>query len=51
MAASNINNRNFNFAPISLNREFNREQIVQNINNRVSCIDKEIKVKEKNSFN
>ena len=46
MAASNINNRNFNFAPISLNREFNREQIVQNINNRVSCIDKEIKVKE-----
>ena len=45
MAAS-INNRNYNLIPISLNQNFCREQLSQKINDKISVIDKEIKVTE-----
>jgi len=45
MAAS-INNRNYNLIPISLDQGLCREHLSQKINDKISVIDKEIKVTE-----
>lgn len=47
MAVSNINDKNFVFAPITLNRDVNREQRTSNIEGRVTRIDREITARER----
>jgi hypothetical protein len=47
MAVSNISNSNFRFAPITLNRDINREQRQPaNVSNQISRIDREITARE-----
>ena len=46
MAVSNINNTNFTFAPITLNRDITREQNIENANRQISHIEREIEVRE-----